>query len=178
MQDSCNHTLFTLKICQCQTNWSAVTFPFTVEVLNVCMPFKCTHHQRAYYVCACCVCVGGILCPTIERSSPPPCFLSDVVKKAILDAFQISEGKQCRLWHRYMTNSYEQVKGEQGQRQWHSVQRSVESVREGLWDKKARLCVCWFRVYSSPLSCFAPVVKFLSQAPITSPYYFPPLPAR
>ena len=33
-----------------------------------------------------------------------------VVKKAIFDAFQISEGKECRLWHRYMTNSYEQVK--------------------------------------------------------------------
>ena len=101
----------------------------------------------------CCMCVGGILCLTIERSSPPSCFLSDVVKKAILDAFQISEGKQCRLWHRYMTNSYKQVKGEQGQRQWHNtngMQRSVESVREGLQNRKARLYACWFRMYFSP----------------------------
>ena len=93
---------------------------------------------------ACCMCVGGILCPIMKSSSLPPCFLSDVVKKAILDAFQISEGKQCHLWHRYMRNSYEQVKGEQGQRQWHTV----SSV--GLWDGKARLCVCWFRMYFSP----------------------------
>ena len=102
---------------------------------KMCVCLLNAHNIKVHIMCACCMCVGGILCPTIERSSPPPCFLSDVVKKAILDAFQISEGKQCRLWHRYMTNSYKQVKGEQGQRQWHNtngMQRSVESVREGL----------------------------------------------
>ena len=118
------------------------------------------------------MCVGGILCPTIERSSPPPCFISDVVKKAILDAFQISEGKQCRLWHRYMTNSYEQVKGEQGQRQWHTV----SSV--GLWDRKARLCVCWFRVYSSPhVPALHLLLNFLPKhpsPPLTISPLFPP----
>ena len=137
------------------------------------MPFKCTHHQRAYYVCVCCMCVRGILCPTIEHSSPPPCFLSDVVKKAILDAFQISEGKQCRLWHRYMRNSYEQVKGEQGQRQWHTV----SSV--GLWDGKARLCVCWFRMYSRPhvpACTFIFSLTFLPKHP--TPSFPPPPPTR
>ena len=124
------------------------------------MPFKCIQHQSAYYVCACCMCVGGILCPTIERSSPTPCFLSDVVKKAILDAFHISEGKHCRLWHRYKPNSYEQVKGEQGQQQRHTV----GSV--GLWDRKARLCVCWSRMYSTP---HVPALHLLSSLQLSFP---------
>ena len=64
---------------------------------------------------------GGILCLTISRSTLIlSCLFSDVVKNAIMDAFQIPEGKECRLWHRYMTNSYEQVGGEVGREQRHS----------------------------------------------------------
>ena len=58
---------------------------------------------------------------------------------SVLSPPSISEGKDFCLWHWYKTNSYKQVKGEQRQRKWHTVQRSVESVREDLWDRKARL---------------------------------------
>ena len=61
-------------------------------------------HIVCYYVCACVGGKGGILFLS--------CLFSDVVKNAIMDAFQIPEGKECRLWHRYLTNSYEQVGGE------------------------------------------------------------------
>ena len=70
-------------------------------------------HIVCYYICACVGGKGSILCLTISRSALILSFLvSDIVKNAIMDAFQISEEKECRLWHRYMTNSYEQVKGE------------------------------------------------------------------
>ena len=34
------------------------------------------------------------------------------VKEAAKEVFEISEDKECRLWHRYMTSHYEQVKGQ------------------------------------------------------------------
>ena len=70
-------------------------------------------HIVCYYICACVGGGRGILCLTISHSTLILSFMvSDVVKNAILDAFQIPEGKECRLWHRYMHNAYEQVGGE------------------------------------------------------------------
>ena len=90
------------------------------------------------------------------RSLPslPPWLLLDVVKKAILDAFQLSDAKDCRLWHRYMTNSYEQVKGEslgdwvQDTVQWVLYVTLVETIGEG------REAVNCFTMYSCLLSSF------------------------
>ena len=97
-----------------------------------------------------------------------PCLFSDVVKKAIFDAFQISEGKECRLWHRYMTNSYEQVKGKKGREQG----RSESSVGWGR-DRETRLW-SWFTmycIYVHTYSTHSPLhltCMFSSQSPIFS----------
>ena len=104
---------------------NAVTFHHCLFLEQIHLYWIHTHNSEVHivccYVCACVGGKGGILCLTISRSTLIlSCLFSDVVKNAIMDAFQIPEGKECRLWHRYMTNSYEQVGGEVGREQRHS----------------------------------------------------------
>ena len=174
IRNACMHVCLTY-VCQKCSHFSSLFISRTNTLLldtHTHTTVKCILCV-ATYVCMClCWGEGGILCLTISRSALIlSCLVSDVVKNATMDAFQISEGKECCLWHRYMTNSYQQVGGEWGRVQGTVRAQSVEvgtrkqGCEAGLW------CTQHF-----PLSDLSSPFTFLPKhpPPYHNPYLFLP----